>query len=159
MSCHPNPSVGMQITAETTSLSCPNPQCMDAQWTPDESSKEVMYIGVEFRFTVDVPLRVCACCGEKRAIKPLDVWCLPGTSTTAWTVESCPDIQRPTWVDVGVAQMVDAMRLNVRRASIQKLAEVFDQQHLANDPSTVAWSASELDKFRKLLGRVRCTAT
>ena len=109
--------------------------------------KQVLYVGVAYRFVVKVPVRLCGACGSSFSCCPIDVDCLPASPIEAWDVARCKD-HIPIWFSIELVKFFEEGTNLIRRFSIYKAAEWLDRTHVDNGCSTVV----PFDKLRKGLG-------
>ena len=75
--------------------------------TVAKHQRQVLWVGVGYRFIVSVPVRVCGLCDARFSCCPLDVGCLPGSPEEAWNVASCKDEHVPIWFDLDLIRFLE----------------------------------------------------
>lgn len=149
-----------QIQLEVTKHSVVCPTCgfrrLEARVGSDDrvhisfrAPQQVLYVGLSYRFVVNVPIRVCGGCGITFSVCPLDINCIPGSPNEAWDVSTSRKEHTPIWFDIGLVSFFELGQNVMRRFSVFKLAEWLDRTHLDNGCSSIT---IPFDKLRKSLG-------
>lgn len=61
---------------------------------------QVLWVGWDYTFVLDVPINLCQRCGEQTAAQPLQAGCFPSTPVHAWDLCRAPADSRPLWFDL-----------------------------------------------------------
>jgi len=150
----------LQIQSEVNRYSAVCPTCSfrrveartetDRVHKPLRTPQQVLYVGLSYRFVLEVPVRLCGACDSAFSCCPIDVNCLPGSPQEAWDIVRCKQDHTPIWFDIELVKFVEEGTNVMRRTSVYKVAEWLDRTHVDNGCSSVV----PFDKLRKGLGIV-----
>lgn len=115
------------------------------------ASASVLYVGVEVRFELKVPIYHCSSVACKGAFAPdaFTVGCFPATPKASWDVTQSGPAQPARWFDLRLLQLCDSLIYGGgRSAAVHSLAVAIHRQHALNGSTApLAW-----DHFRRQLG-------
>jgi hypothetical protein len=78
---------------------CPN-CCTSRAALSLRRTVSVLWVGISFRFTLDVPINVCQGCCQQTTVYPLQVGCFPGTPVYHQDLTTTPAGVQPIWFDL-----------------------------------------------------------
>ena len=95
---------------------------------------EVLYIGIERRFLLSVPVSSCRVegCGGRFAPSSFSVGCFPATPNASWDVAQTSGMYERRWFDLQLLQLCDSLTFAGRAAAVYSLATVVHKQHELN---------------------------
>eukprot|EP00887_Chlorella_sp_A99_P005819 scaffold1.g5819.t1 len=140
----------MQALLAAVAYSCPT---CGGQHMVQLAAVSVLYIGLDYRFNLDVPRWACCAVGCEGVFAPCSftVGCFPATPKAGWDVAHSDPTRPARWLDLGLLQLLDMLIFAPRSpTSVYAMAAVVHRQHELNgcaDPLG-------LDHFRRQLGDV-----
>lgn len=99
---------------------------------PGNKIVKVLWFGHEFRFYLNVPVKVCSSCLQKVTVNPVSIGCFPGSPREAWDVGTTPAGHVPLWFSLGLVADVEEASNELKRFSVLTWAAWFDGIHRRN---------------------------
>ena len=109
----------------------------------------VLWIGLETRFYVEVPVTVCGPCQTAFTVNPMHIGCFPGSAKHGWSVIKPPNPVNTTviWFDIALLRYAELSSHHMKRVSTWQFAELLDKLHMVNGSAP----SVHFDQLRKAL--------
>ena len=116
--------------------------------TPGNTVIKVLWVGIEFRFSVDVPISVCSFCGDVFTVDAFELGCFPGSPGEAANLATTPEGHEPIWFDLSLVESFEGASNRIKRFSVVVWASWLDDIHTRNRCEAYVG----LPRLRKCLG-------
>jgi hypothetical protein len=142
-------SVHSRIDHGAHVLVCPT--CKHSECLPQAigaRTAEVLWVGFETRFQVQVPVRVCSGCKTTFTVCPLHIGCFPSSAKFGWKISNyAPYNTAVLWFDLALVRYAELTSHHMKRVSMWQFAELLDRMHITNHSPVKI----QFDRLRKAL--------
>jgi hypothetical protein len=127
------------------------PTCKQSECLPQAigaRTAEVLWVGFETRFQVQVPVRVCSGCKTTFTVCPLHIGCFPSSAKFGWKISNyAPYNTAVLWFDLALVRYAELTSHHMKRVSMWQFAELLDRMHITNHSPVKI----QFDRLRKAL--------